>query len=149
MPLNFKVMEITGRVTADAAVRRAGEKKVLNFSIAVNDRYKPAGSSEYKEVATYINCSYWMSIKAGQWIKKGAVVLLSGRLGMHVYINGEGNPIGSIDFHVNSINIVAFAKRSKSGDTDSRDADIEGQGRKGTISENGMEKDKTSEEVPF
>jgi len=105
-------MEITGRVTRDSEVRRAGEKEVLNFTIAVNDRYKAAGSSEYKQVTTFINCSYWISIKAGQWVKKGAVVLLSGRLSMHVYINSDGNPIGSIDFHVNEINIVAFAKRS-------------------------------------
>ncbi|MBO9587042.1 MAG: single-stranded DNA-binding protein, partial [Flavobacterium sp.] len=57
-------MEITGRVTADAKVRRVGEKEVLNFRIAVNDRYKSAGSSEYKEVTTFINCSYWISLKA-------------------------------------------------------------------------------------
>ena len=38
--IKFKVMEITGRVTADAAVRKAGNNEVVNFTIAVNDRYK-------------------------------------------------------------------------------------------------------------
>ncbi|WP_194139578.1 single-stranded DNA-binding protein [Flavobacterium hungaricum] len=120
---------------------------MLNFNIAVNDRYKPAGSSEYKEVATFINCSYWIGIKAGQWVKKGAVVLLNGRLGMHVYINSDGNPLGSIDFHVNSMSIIAFAKRNGSGNTDSEDAGRVKKGRKGDSSEKG--KGKTSDEVPF
>ncbi|MBB4804562.1 single-strand DNA-binding protein [Flavobacterium nitrogenifigens] len=104
-------MEITGRVTADAVVRKAGEKEVVNFSIAVNDRYKPKGSAEYKEVTVYINCSYWLSVKTAEYIKKGAVVQVSGRIGQHVYINNEGNPVGSIDFHVNSLSILVFVKR--------------------------------------
>lgn len=146
MPLNFKVMEITGRVTADAAVRKAGEKEVLNFSIAVNDRYKIAASGEYKEVTTFINCSYWLRMKAAQWIKKGAVVQVSGRLGMHVYINSEGNPIGSIDFHVNSMSIIAFAKRSKSDKADRSNSAM--QKSEGTVAK-GKKKNKASEEVPF
>lgn len=140
-------MEITGRVTRDAEVRRAGEKEVLNFTIAVNDRYKAAGSSEYKQVTTFINCSYWISIKAGQWVKKGAVVLLQGRLGMHVYINSDGNPIGSIDFHVNEINIVAFAKRSYENayELESTVSGKKGNGR--TAPKKGN--DKAGNEVPF
>lgn len=144
-------MEITGRVTADAKVRRVGEKEVLNFRIAVNDRYKSAGSSEYKEVTTFINCSYWISLKAGQWVKKGAVVLLSGRLGMHVYINSDGNPIGSIDFHIDKISFLAFAKRNG----EKSDADTEMDGKNGnaekgngrTAVKNG--KGKASEDLPF
>lgn len=139
-------MEITGRVTADAAVRRAGEKEVLSFTIAVNDRYKVAGSSEYKEVTTFINCSYWLSMKAAQWVKKGAVVLLNGRLGMHVYINSEGNPIGSIDFHVNAINIVAFAKRSSDKAAKKKTESVQDE-NSSTAVKNG--KDKAGEEVPF
>jgi len=140
-------MEITGRVTRDAEVRRAGEKEVLSFTIAVNDRYKPAGSSEYKEVSTFIKCSYWISMKAGQWIKKGAVVLLSGRLGMHVYINDEGNPIGSIDFHVNAFNILVFAKRDsdKANEGESISFAKKGNGRTAAKKDNG----KAGDEVPF
>jgi single-strand DNA-binding protein len=140
-------MEITGRVTRDAEVRRAGEKEVLSFTIAVNDRYKPAGSSEYKEVATFIRCSYWISMKAGHWIKKGAVVLLSGRVGMHVYINNDGNPIGSIDFHVNAFNILAFAKRDsdKVNEGESISLAKKGNGRTAAKKDNG----KAGDEVPF
>jgi len=140
-------MEITGRVTRDAAVRRAGEKEVLSFTIAVNDRYKIAGSSEYKQVTTFINCSYWIAVKAGQWIKKGAVVLLQGRLGMHVYINSEGNPIGSIDFHVDKISFAAFAKRSSDSMDAGESAGKEKKRNGRTALRNG--KDKALDEVPF
>ncbi|KAF2328102.1 single-stranded DNA-binding protein [Flavobacterium ginsenosidimutans] len=146
-------MEITGRVASDAKAVKVGEKEVLSFSIAVNDRYKPAGSYEFKEVATFINCSYWISMKAGQWVKKGAVVLLSGRLGMHVYINSDGNPIGSIDFHVDKISFLAFAKRS--GDKIDTDANAnanangsEGKAQKGN-SRSAAGKDRATEDVPF
>jgi single-strand DNA-binding protein len=140
-------MEITGRVIRDSAVGRAGEKEVLSFTIAVNDRYKISGSSEYKEVTTFINCSYWISMKAGQWVKKGAVVLLNGRLGMHVYINSEGNPIGSIDFHVDKISFVAFAKRSSDNMDTGESANRVQKGNRGTTVKKG--KDKALEDVPF
>ena len=146
-------MEITGRVTADAAVRRAGEKEVLGFSIAINDRYKVAGSLEYKEVVTFINCSYWISMNIGQWVKKGAVVLLGGRLSMHVYVNNDGNPIGSIDFHVDKISFIAFAKRTAdNAGHDTIDAVYESQdevqkGNSRTAANS--RKVEASEEVPF
>ncbi len=140
-------MEITGRVASDAKAVKVGEKEVLSFSIAVNDRYKPAGSSEFKEVVTFINCSYWISMRAGQWVKKGEVVLLSGRLGMHVYINSDGNPIGSIDFHVDKISFLAFAKRS-GNKTDANANGSEDKAQKGN-SRTAAGKDRTTEDVPF
>ncbi len=139
-------MEITGRVTADAVIRKVGDTEVVNFSIAVNDRYKPKGRSEFKEVTTFINCSYWLSVKSAQWIKKGAVVQLTGRIGMHVYINSEGNPIGSIDFHVNSLSILVFARQSVK-----QDDVVEGvvQKSKGANAKAKKGKDKSGDDVPF
>ena len=68
-------MEITGRVTADASVQKVNnDKQVVNFSIAINDNYKPKGSTEVKEVTTYINCSYWLNTATAQWLKKGTLV---------------------------------------------------------------------------
>ncbi len=52
-------MEITGRLTADAIVNKVNnDRQVVNFSIAINDKYKPKGSTEVKEIVTYIDCSY-------------------------------------------------------------------------------------------
>jgi single-strand DNA-binding protein len=113
-------MEITGRVTQDASVQKVNsDKQVVNFSIAINDNYKPKGSSEVKEVVTYINCSYWLNAKTADWLKKGTLVQLSGRIGMNVYSNSEGKAIGSLTFHTNNIKILAFAKKAESNTTNS------------------------------
>lgn len=113
-------MEITGRVVANSVVQKVGNnKQVVNFSIAINDNYKPKGSTEVKEVVTYINCSYWLNVKTAEWLKKGALVQLFGRIGMNVYSNNEGKALGSLTFHTNSIKILTFAKKGESGTTHS------------------------------
>lgn len=113
-------MEITGRVVANSVIHKVGnDKQVVNFSIAINDNYKPKGSTEVKEVVTYINCSYWLNAKRAEWLKKGALVQLFGRIGMNVYSNIEGKAIGSLTFHTNNIKILAFAKKAESTTTHS------------------------------
>ena len=107
-------MEITGRLTADAVVQKVNsEKQVVNFSIAINDNYKPKGSTEVKEVVTYIDCSYWLNTKTAQWLKKGTLVQLFGRIGISVYNNSEGVAVGSLTFHTNNIKILVFAKKTE------------------------------------
>lgn len=107
-------MEITGRVTADASVQKVNnDKQVVNFSIAINDNYKPKGSTEVKEVTTYINCSYWLNTATAQWLKKGTLVQLFGRIGMNVYNNIEGVAVGTLTFHTNNIKILVFPKKAE------------------------------------
>jgi len=105
-------MEITGRITKDATARKVGnEKQVVNFSIVINDSYKPKGSNEYTEVATFIDCSYWLNAKLTDWLKKGAMVQLFGRIGLNTYLGQDGSARGSLTFHINSLKILAFAKK--------------------------------------
>lgn len=111
-------MEITGRLTADATVHKVGEnKEVVNFSIAINDSYRPKGSTEVKEVVTYINCSYWLNSKSAQWLKKGALVQLFGRIGLNVYSSSDGRALGSLTFHTNNLKIIVFAKRTEQSES--------------------------------
>ncbi|PTS94344.1 single-stranded DNA-binding protein [Flavobacterium sp. HMWF030] len=105
-------MEITGRITRDASLFKLKDgKQVINFSIAINDSYKPKGASQIKEVVTYIKCDYWLSPAVAPYLKKGATVQLSGRIGLSVYLSSEGNPLGSLDFHVNHLKILVFARK--------------------------------------
>lgn len=104
-------MEITGRLTKDAnIVKISNDKQVVNFSIAINDSYRPKNSSELKKVVTYIDCSYWMNSKIAEWLKKGTLVGLFGRIGLNVYTNNEGKAIGSLTFHTSNIKILVFPK---------------------------------------
>lgn len=107
-------MEITGRIVKDASVFKLKEnREVVNFTIAVNDSYKPKDSAELKKIVTYIDCSYWVSSKSAKWLKKGALVELFGRIGLNVYIGNDGQAHGSLTFHTSHIKILAFAKDEK------------------------------------
>jgi single-strand DNA-binding protein len=95
-------MEITGRVTADAKVNTLqDDRQVVNFTIAINDYYKPKGSTEGKQLTTYVNCSYWISSKIADRLTKGVLVQLYGRVGVQAYNNMEGNARASLTFHCN------------------------------------------------
>ena len=103
-------MEITGRLTRDAVVAKtAKDRQVVNFSIAVNDTYKAKGNTEAVKIVTYIDCSYWLSAGVAQWLKKGTLVELFGRIGVNAYLNAEGKAVGSLTFHTSNIKILLFA----------------------------------------
>ena len=105
-------MEITGRITADTKIHKVNnDKQVVNFSIAINDSYKPKNSTELREIVTYIDCSYWLNAKTAQWLKKGAMVQLFGRIGLNVYGSSGGRVLASLTFHINSLKILVFAKK--------------------------------------
>lgn len=104
-------MEISGRITKDAITAKvSNDREVVNFSIAINDSYRPKGAEELKKIVTYIDCSYWMGSKMAQWLKKGTVVELFGRIGLNVYNNAEGKALGSLTFHTSNIKILVFPK---------------------------------------
>ncbi|MBB4801771.1 MULTISPECIES: single-stranded DNA-binding protein [Flavobacterium] len=102
-------MEITGRIVKDASVFKVKEnREVVNFSIAVNDSYKPKGSTEVKKIVTYIDCSYWLRSGLVQWLKKGTLVQLFGRIGLNVYIGNDARAHGALTFHTSDIKILVF-----------------------------------------
>lgn len=104
-------MEITGRITADAKVNTVkGDKEVVNFSIAVNDRYKAKGTNEVKEFVTFINVAWWMGIGITKILKKGAIVTVAGRLSCNAYIDLNGNAKASINFNANKIDLIHSKK---------------------------------------
>ncbi len=99
-------MELTGRLTADAKVSTVkGERKVVNFSVAVNDNYKPKGSEVSTKVVTYFNCSYWMNPGIAEYLNKGTLVEVQGRVSVNAWKNAEGEAKASLNFHVNSIKL--------------------------------------------
>ena len=105
-------MEIVGRITKDAVVNQLkDERKVVNFSIAVNDYYKPKNSGEGVKITTYINCSYWISTKIANRLTKGTLTEISGRIYVNAYSGAGGEAKASLNCHVNNIKIHAFGKQ--------------------------------------
>lgn len=107
-------MELTGRITQDAKVNELKEgRKVVRFSMAINDSYKPKGSDEWKKLTTYVNCSYWMREAIAKYLTKGTLVEVQGRISVSAWKNADGEAKGSLDFHVNSIKLHGKATTEK------------------------------------
>jgi single-strand DNA-binding protein len=99
-------MEITARLTADANLRTLkDERQVVNFNVAINDRYKPRDSSEIKKVVTFIQCAYWINPDIAKHLTKGTLVELYGRIGVNAFKDMQGEAKASLTFHVNSIKL--------------------------------------------
>jgi single-strand DNA-binding protein len=97
-------MEITGRLTADAKTATLKDgREVVNFSIAINDRYKPKGQTETVTKVTFISCSYWNNTTVAGYLKKGSIVELFGKIGLNVWLNMDGQPKGSLNMHVQQL----------------------------------------------
>lgn len=104
-------MEFTGTITADATIATVkGDKEVVNFSIAINDRYKPKGATEAKEFTTYINVAWWMGKGIAKMLNKGAIVSISGRLFTNAYNDLNGNAKASLNCHADSIKLIRGKK---------------------------------------
>jgi len=99
-------MEIIGRITADATVSetKAG-KKVVNFSIAINDTYKAKGSNEVKKLVTYVNCSYWINAGIAPYLTKGTLVECAGRIDANAWTNKQGEVKASLVFTTSRIKL--------------------------------------------
>ena len=85
-----------GNVTRDNEIREVGGSKVLNFSIARNDR-------RTKEV-TYVECSLWgvLAERLAPFLNKGSKVYVEGELSMREY-NGKT----SLNCRVRDIELIS------------------------------------------
>ena len=127
-------MTITGRITADAILTTLDdERKVVNFSVAVNDRYKKK-DGEVVKVTSFYNCSFWLSEKLAEHLKKGTLVEAEGRVYATPYVSKDGTAKASLNCHVRSIKILAWPR------------EVEVIGQPATTAQNS---DAAGEDVPF
>ncbi|RZM20361.1 MAG: single-stranded DNA-binding protein [Pedobacter sp.] len=113
------MMEITGRLTADAVVRSASaEKKVVGFTLAINDSYLSEGKRI--EQTLFVECAFWRNTGAADFLKKGILVQLHGRLGVKGYLSRQGEARARITFRVSEIKFFDRLS-SKAGDEEAND----------------------------
>ena len=106
-------MTIIGRTTKDAIVNQLpDERTVVNFTIAVNDYYKPKNQEEGVQLTTFINCSYWKNQRVAAHLSKGVVVELEGRIYAEAFISASGEAKASLKCHVNKIKLHGGGKKA-------------------------------------
>ena len=105
---------IVGRITQNAKINTLkNDKKVVNFSIAINDSYKTK-DGERRELTTYYNCSYWISPNVAKILTKGSLVELSGRISSSEWIGKDGEVKSGLNFHTSQIKLHGGSKRTES-----------------------------------
>lgn len=103
-------MTVTGRLTGDAVVNTLQDsRKVVNFSVAVNDRYKKK-DGEVTKVTSFYNCSFWLSDKLAEHLKKSTLVEIDGRIYATPFVGKDGTAKASLNCHVHRIKILAWPK---------------------------------------
>jgi single-strand DNA-binding protein len=99
-------MVLIGRLTKDAVVAQLkDDRKVVNFTLAINDYYKPKNSDKAVTITTFVQCAYWISPKIAEWLKKGSLIEIIGRLTVNAYTDMQGEAKGTLNCHVDSIKI--------------------------------------------
>lgn len=106
-------MNIVGRITRNAEINNLkNDKQVVNFSVAINDSYKTK-QGERREQTTYYNCSYWINAKIADFLTKGTLVELSGRVSSNAWIGKDGEIKSGLNFHTSNIKLHSSGKNSE------------------------------------
>lgn len=99
-------MTIVGRLTKDAQVNTlVDDRKVVNFSIAVNDTFRTKKGGQIK-VTSYFNCAYWINDGVAERLRKGTLVQVDGRVFASAFIGADGTAKASLNCHVNNIQFL-------------------------------------------
>ena len=104
---------IVGRITRNAEINTLrNDKQVVNFSVAINDSYKTK-QGERKEQTTYYNCSYWINAKIAEYLTKGTLVELSGRISSNAWIGKDGEIKSGLNFHTSQIKFHGSGQKAQ------------------------------------
>lgn len=93
---------LAGRLVADPVVRyTANELAVTNFRLAINHNGK-------KETAVFINCVAWGGLAkiCGEYLKKGRLVAVEGRLQIKNYESKKGEKKTSTEVVVDNMQML-------------------------------------------
>lgn len=112
-------MQIVGRLTKDAEVTTTPTgKQVVNFDVAVNERYKVKATGELKSNTIYVECAMWQGFNLATYLKKGKQVLVKGDIGVRAYINNTNQAVGKLTLRVFRVTLLD----GKDGDTNNAPA---------------------------
>lgn len=112
MALNRIVLQ--GRLTRDPEIRTAGDKKVANFSLAVDRDIKDKDGNRGVD---FINIVAWRSAEfVEKFFKKGDMMTVDGRLQVRNYTDKDNNKRTS--YEVNADNVYFGGAKSDDVSTD-------------------------------
>ena len=112
MSLNVNTVILAGHLTRDPEMRSlTGEKVVVNFSLAINRRYK-GNDGEIKEDSTFVDCEAWgrTAELVGQYLAKGSAAYVEGRLKLDNWQDKDGKNRSRLKVVVENVQFVGPPK---------------------------------------
>ena len=104
---------IIGRVVSEAKVSEvSGGKKVVNFTIAVNERYRAKATKEMKNAVQYFDCTHWKGEGIAKYLTKGKLVKLEGAIGCNAWTDKSGKIRCGLTLKVFRVEFLAANKPS-------------------------------------
>ena len=114
----FSKAIITGNLTRDPELRTTPNgASVCSFSVAVNRVFKDSSGTQQESVS-FIDCSAWGKLgeMIGQYAKKGAGVLVSGRLDQRSWEDkNTGQKRSRVEIVVEDFNFTGPANNERGG----------------------------------
>ena len=114
----FSKAIITGNLTRDPELRTTPNgASVCSFSVAVNRVFKDSSGTQQESVS-FIDCSAWGKLgeMIGQYAKKGAGVLVSGRLDQRSWEDkNTGQKRSRVEIVVEDFNFTGPANNDRNG----------------------------------
>ncbi|MFB6454402.1 single-stranded DNA-binding protein [Chitinophaga sp. Hz27] len=86
-------LQLIGHLGRDAMMREVNGISVLNFTIAVNERFKNA-AGVLQERTTWVDCSLWERNNMAPYLQQGTLVYVEGSPRVEGYISNNTGAIG-------------------------------------------------------
>ena len=121
----YNLTTIIGNVGEDAKTRTFDNgSAVTNFNVATTETWK-SKDGEKKESTTWFRVNYWSCPeKLLPYIKKGAKVLVTGKVYSSAYVNKDGDAIPVLEIKVESFRMVEFVKDEDKKPVETNNAEI-------------------------
>ena len=106
--MSINIVTISGNLTRDPELRKAGNTSVLSFGVAVNDRRRNLQSGQWENVPNFVDCTVFGSradALAGL-LHKGSKVAIDGKLRYSSWEGKDGKKRSKLEVVVNELELM-------------------------------------------
>lgn len=100
-----------GHLGKDCLVNQVNGKSVMNFNVAVTEKYRQG--DEQKDKTTWLECAYWSDRTAlAPYLKKGTQVYIEGTPEVRTYPKNDGTTGTSLTVRVGLVQLLGGGQQS-------------------------------------
>jgi single-strand DNA-binding protein len=104
----MKQLSIIGHIGQDATIKEVNGNHFVDFSVAVNERYKKNDGTEV-ESTQWFSCST-KNLKLAEFLKKGTQVMAQGSFNVNLYQDKNRQYQTGINLHASLIQLLSAPK---------------------------------------